>query len=547
MTMKTVEPELRDTLVDQLRSAVGDEHVCSSPEDLDRYSRCTIPWQSRCAAVVFPNTTEEVAKIVAIARSNRIPLWPFSTGRNWGYGTTLATCDGAIVLILQRMNRILEVNEELAYAVIEPGVTYEQFNRHLRENGHRLWIDCIDGTAHGSVIGNALDRGVGATPYGDHFGNLCGMEVVLPDGEVIRTAGSSAGPATWNTHKWGLGPYLEGLFTQSNLGIVTKAGIWLMPQPEHFNSYVFQVSSEKHLPAVLDALRRLALAGVVNTKVHVINDFVSLTLITQRRHESVSTNGALSETELEQLGRKYRISPWTCAGGIYGTRAQVRLQRSLLRRALRRHGKLTFVSDAALPFIERIVRWSERNESLRRVTERVAGTSLAVLRSAPYVHRLQQGIPTEFFVRHAYFRNARNRPDRDVDPARDRCGLIWFAPILPYSNEHLQPYLQACRTRFREFGFDFYVAMLLMNPRSMICLMSVLYDRDEPEEASRAQQLYETLLCDMLERGYQQYRAGLSSWNTVFLGAPGLEQLAHRIKAAVDPDRILAPGHYGVR
>ena len=106
-----------------------------------------------------------------------------------------------MVMILERMNRILEVNEELAYAVIEPGVTYEQFNAHLAEHGHKLWIDCIDGTAQGSVIGNAIERGVGETPYGDHFGNLCGLEVVLADGEVVRTGSTREGLHTWHTHK----------------------------------------------------------------------------------------------------------------------------------------------------------------------------------------------------------------------------------------------------------------------------------------------------------------------------------------------------------
>jgi 4-cresol dehydrogenase (hydroxylating) len=108
------------------------------------------------------------------------------------------------------MNRILEVNEKLAYAVIEPGVTYEQLNFYLKQQGYRLWIDCTDGPPLGSVVGNALDRGIGETPYGDHFGNLCGMEVVLPNGEVIHTGGSSPHHPvkTWHTHKWGLGPYI---------------------------------------------------------------------------------------------------------------------------------------------------------------------------------------------------------------------------------------------------------------------------------------------------------------------------------------------------
>jgi hypothetical protein len=68
----------------ELRAVLGAEHVCTSAEDLDRYSRCTIPWQSICAAVVFPASTEEVAAIVRIAARHRLPLWPSSTGLQLG-------------------------------------------------------------------------------------------------------------------------------------------------------------------------------------------------------------------------------------------------------------------------------------------------------------------------------------------------------------------------------------------------------------------------------------------------------------------------------
>lgn len=530
---------------DELRAALGPDHVCTSAEDLDRYSRCTIPWQRRCAAVVFPGSTDEVAAVVRIAGRHRIPVWPSSRGRNWGYGTTLALDDGAIVMILERMNRILEVNEELAYAVIEPGVSYEQFNAHLRSNGYKLWIDCIDGTAQGSVIGNALERGIGETPYGDHFGNLCGLEVVLPDGDIVPIGGAANGLKTWHTHKWGVGPYLEGLFSQSNLGIVTKAGVWLMPQPEAYNSYVYEIRDERHLPQVLDAFRRLALSGVVNTKLHMINDFVSLTILTQRIHEKVPQNGPLTEADLAALRRKYGISPWSCAGGIYGTRAQVRLQRSLLRKALSPYGRLIFVSDGLLPFIERVIEWSWKNPLVRRLTELGAGTSLPVLESTPHVHKILQGIPTEFFVKHAYYRNRRPRPAADVHPARDRCGLIWFAPILPFGNSHVWPYVQACKQRFAARGFDFYIAMLLMNPRSVICLMAIMYDRDDPRETARSEQFYEELVGDMRERQYQQYRAGLASWAKLTGSSPELLRLNSRIKSAIDPANILAPGRYG--
>ena len=529
-----------------LHAALGAEHVCTDRRRPGPLLEVHHPWQSLCSAVVFPGSTEEVAAVLRIANEHRVPVWPSSGGRNWGYGATLAIEDGAIVMILERMNRILEVNEELAYAVIEPGVSYEQFNAYLRERGHKLWIDCIDGTAQGSVIGNAMDRGVGETPYGDHFGNLCGLEVVLPDGTVVHTGEAVGGSKTWHTHKWGLGPYLEGIFTQSNLGIVTRAGIWLMPEPEAYNSYVFEIRDVRHLPDVLNAFRQLALSGVVNTKLHMINDFVSMTVLTQRINEQVPARAPLSAADLDALRRKYGISPWSCAGGIYGTSAQVRLQRRLLRKALARYGRLLFVSNWQLPIIEGVIAWSWKSTLFRRVTELLAQTSLPVLESAPYVHKILQGIPTDYFVKHAYYRHNQARPDRDVDPARDRCGLIWFAPILPFTNDAVWPYLDAAKQRFVAHGFDFYVALLLMNPRSVICLMAIIYDREDDGETAHSRALYDELLAEAYACGYQQYRAGLQSWTHLLAQAPELAQLNNRIKAALDPANVLAPGHYGV-
>lgn len=533
-------------MASELRAIVGDEYLCTSADDLDRYSRCTIPWQSRCAAVVFPASAEEVAAVVKIAARHRIPVWPSSKGRNWGYGTTLAIDDGAIVMILERMNRVLEVNEELAYAVIEPGVTYEQFNAHLRNKGYRLWIDCTDGSGQGSVIGNALERGIGETPYGDHFGNLCGLQVVLPDGELVHVGGAVQGLKTWHTHKWGVGPYLEGMFTQSNLGIVTRAGIWLMPQPECYNSFVYEIRDERHLRKVLDAFRRLSLSGVVNTKLHMINDFVSMTILTQRISEQVPQHAPLSDADLAALRTKYGVAPWSCAGGIYGTTGQVRLQRALLREALSPYGRLIFISDRLLPFLQGVIDRAWKSDFFRRLVELGARTSLPVLESAPHVHKILQGIPTEYFVKHAYYRYRRPRPEQDVQPARDRCGLIWFAPVLPFSNTQVWPFLEVCKQHFAAHGFDFYVAMLLMNPRSVVCLMAVIYDQEDADETAHSQQLYDELLALMRERQFQQYRAGLQSWGELFKDAPELQRLNARIKAALDPDGIIAPGHYGV-
>ena len=119
-----------------------------------------------------------------------------------------------------------------------------------------------------------MERGFGHTPYGDHFSHVCGMEVVLPDGEAMETgfarfAGARSGPL----HRWGVGPYLDGLFTQSNLGVVTRMSIWLMPAPAYFQAYFFTCDSEDGLGPIVEALRPLRLNGTLRSTVHIANDY----------------------------------------------------------------------------------------------------------------------------------------------------------------------------------------------------------------------------------------------------------------------------------
>jgi 4-cresol dehydrogenase (hydroxylating) len=185
-------------------------------------------------AAVAPASVEQVQQIVKAANASGVPLWPVSRGKNFAYGGAAPVLSGSVVLDMSRMNRILEVNEKFGYALVEPGVSYFDLYNYIQAHGFKLWLDVPD-PGWGSVMGNALDHGVGYTPYGDHFMMQCGMEVVLANGEIVRTGmGAMPGNNTWQLFKYGFGPYVDGIFSQSNFGIVTKMGLWLMPLPETF-------------------------------------------------------------------------------------------------------------------------------------------------------------------------------------------------------------------------------------------------------------------------------------------------------------------------
>lgn len=122
------------------------------------------------SAVVAPRKVTEVQAIMRLCNEFKIPVWPFSVGRNVGYGGAAPRVPGSVGLDMGRnMNRVLGLSEQNAYCLIEPGVTYQDLYDYVQDKcGDRLWIDVPD-LGGGSVLGNCMERGVGYTPYGDHF------------------------------------------------------------------------------------------------------------------------------------------------------------------------------------------------------------------------------------------------------------------------------------------------------------------------------------------------------------------------------------------
>jgi 4-cresol dehydrogenase (hydroxylating) len=235
--------------LERFRKIVGSEWVFTGEKVVsyhDPYPISNDDTRYKAHAAVAPAATEQVQEIVKVASEFGVPLWPVSRGKNFAYGGAAPILSGSVVVDLNRMNRILEVNEKFGYALVEPGVSYFDLYDYIRGRGLKLWLDVPD-PGWGSVMGNALDHGVGYTPYGDHFMMQCGMEVVLANGEVVRTGmGAMPGNNTWQLFKYGFGPYVDGIFSQSNFGIVTKMGIWLMPEPTGYRPYLITFRGRRH-------------------------------------------------------------------------------------------------------------------------------------------------------------------------------------------------------------------------------------------------------------------------------------------------------------
>lgn len=518
------------------RSALGEAAVDSRPKTLDRYARSTQPEGTRPCCVLYPETLEAVREAVRIAAASGIVVYPISRGENWGYGDACAPTQGVAILDLSRMNRVLEINAELGYAIIEPGVTQQQLYEAVRAQAPGFWLDCTGAGRDASVVGNVLERGFGHTPYGDHMRTVCGLEVVLADGRVLNTGLTHYGNArAARAYPYGVGPAIDGIFTQSNFGVVTKLGLWLYPAPEGFRFFYIGVERDEGLEELVDALRPLRMRGILNSAVHIANDLRIIS--SHQRYPWDRTGGVtpLPEAVRLQLRRETGVRAWNVSGSLAGPQAQVRAAARALCRAMRGVGRVVFVDDRRLALGKKVSAFLGRF-GLGKVMAR----QLALLEPN---YGLLKGIPTDNPIGGAHWR-LRSDPGGACDPRDSGAGLIWLSPVLPVIGRDARAIMDIMAAPFARYGFDPLATFTLLNERAMVGILNVAFDKAVPGEAEAATACYTETMAALKTAGYPPYRTGPMGMASLIANNNHFWSVAQDIKRALDPGDIIARGRY---
>ncbi len=215
--------------IDELAAFLGDRLSRSKPDLAAHGTSETYFAPAPPDAVAFPESTEEVARIVATCNAHGCPVIGFGAGTSLE-GHTSAV-NGGVTLSFARMNKLLAVHQADMEAVVQPGLTREELNRELRATG--LFFS-VDPGANASLGGMAATRASGTTTvrYGTMRENVRALEVVTATGEIIRTGSRAKKSAS--------GYDLTGLFlgSEGTLGLITELTVHLQGQPEAISAGV---------------------------------------------------------------------------------------------------------------------------------------------------------------------------------------------------------------------------------------------------------------------------------------------------------------------
>ena len=502
ISARTFDRAMRD-----FAKVVGEQWVLATDEDRQTYMDVYAPGTGESYApsgAIAPQTVEEIQAILKIANEHKIPLWPISRGKNFGYGGSAPVLAGSVVLDLSRMKRILEVNEKMAYCLVEPGVGFFDLYDYLQTNNIKLWLS-VPGNAWGSVMGNALDRGMSYSPYGDHSSKICGMEVVMPNGELIRTGmGAMPKSTSWQLYKTGFGPSWDQMFMQSNFGVVTKMGLWLMPEPESTLSMTMTPPKPEDLEWVIDTLTPLRLRGVLQHDPNVGNGIRAATVLSQRK-DWFDKEGAMPQSVIDEMQKRLNLGAWNFTVRFYGHPEVNEINARLVKEAFAKHTKDEF----------KIAYWH---------------------RGEPATYDAGAGVPSVFPLQLVNWRGGRG-------------AHIGFSPITPANGKDAMRQYVLMRRIYEEHGFD-YFGSFTIHERSMNHVTMCIYDRDDAKMTQNARHLMDTLIKETAQEGYGEYRAHVSymdavadtyGWNN-----RSLWRLNETLKDAVDPNGIIAPGKSGI-
>ncbi|AFM04680.1 FAD/FMN-dependent dehydrogenase [Bernardetia litoralis DSM 6794] len=484
--------------------------------------QATFDFPAKVEAVLYPTSVTQLSDCFKIANKYKQPLYVVSRGNNIGLGSALPPKEDSILIDLSKMDTITDFSEEMAYITVEAGVSFEQVFSFLEENNSSLMMDSIGSTSKASVVGNTADRGHGMGMYADRFSNVCGFEVVLPNGEIIQTGytayaeNNKIAPLA----KGGVGASLDGLFTQSNLGIITKLTFWLKPKTDFLQTFYFEIEADTDCGKVAEEWKKLRLLGLQ----------ASLRIFSDTRLIAFNMQKPTDKEWSEELRKELRESigvenKWIGFGGIYS--------------ASELHAKADkkIIINSIGTIAKNLVFYDKSSSKNANSDEEKAKTDFF------YETSVLRGYVSDKPLEMCYW--GKNKAYKQkINVYQDLCGVLWYCPIIPQTQKDVQRAIEIVETCSLKYKLEPNVGFLFVSERTIDITGAICYDREQEGEEDRAVQCHNEIMEAFISEGYAPYRLGIQSMDLMKKLNPSTLNFLRHLKNSIDPNHILSKNRY---
>jgi 4-cresol dehydrogenase (hydroxylating) len=347
------------------------------------------------------------------------------------------------------------------------------------------------------------------------------MEVVLPNGEIMRTGmGALPNAKTWAEYHYGAGPYVDGLFSQGNLGVVTKMGFRLMPAPQSYMNATVIVPRRSDIVPLIEGGNLLEHAGVIGMPVYgsPLGGFGAAA--DPQLAALLAKPGGASAAELEEYAAKASRGFFSVQLQFYGASKVVQAQWEYAKEVFNgirgvRSQEGQFITFPATP---------EQLDRARKVAIGIPNLSQFMIGA----------------------RSAINPSPTD--------GHLWFSPIIPKSGEAVLEAQDVFMKAFRDMGVPSMVSPFTMPAtwmfRAFIFIMGFPVYRNNVEQNKKTREVFRHLIQMAAEHGWGEYRTAPAFQQQVTdaysYNNHALRRFHEKLKDAIDPNGIISAGRYGI-
>lgn len=417
-----------------------------------------------------------------------------------GLGSKIPTSDDCIVVNLENLNKIREVNTQYHYAIVEPGVTQQQLVDYINERGLPLHLNVTGSSPHSSIVGNILEKGTGFRNH--RIDDLRGLEVVLGNGKTIWTGfwDQHSDKRTVHHFKYGLGPYLDGLFMQSNYGITTAMVVNLIPTREDIWMLSCEVL-EHNLEHFFNKVNHLYRNHYFSSSMHV---------------------GNLQRTRIVNDGLPEDTPKWLAWTTISGDKP-------------------------LLDFLAREIT-SRLGESCKKLNI-FTSEELNDQNSDPFLREmylLHNGQPSYLFLR-AMQESMGDLGSFDPDNIdKGRYGMLCCLPIIPFGGPEITQVKDLTYKVCMELGYMPAITFNPMNDLYVEAVINLYFDRGNRDEVKKAHKCNRLLHNALYNEGFRFYRMDVKNMKDYVDEDSTFWQTVEDIKHSLDPAGIIAPKRYNL-
>ena len=450
------------------------------------------------SGVISPRSVGDVQQIVRAAAKAQgaVKLQPISCGKNWGFGSALPVQDGVYILDLSSMSRIRMLDLRSHCVELEPGVTQGSLDEALRLRGGSHYFNVTGAGLGASVIGNALERGIGYS--GQRHLDLLDLEIVLPSGDLVRTSRFEA-HANGAAYLGGLGPDPTGLFCQSNFGVVTAATIALHRRPEVMGGIVCHLAKRESFPELVSQVSDLIAEGACYGVPHFFN----------RERVVTTLSPHLDDVRAAEL--RSSAAPWTALIPIKGSKMVFDASARHLKNLLRAMGRLEVLNDETGAGLSRLIQGHPSDIALASVAFSVFG------RSAPINAAVESS----------------------------GAGLIHVTPVVPLRGDTILDVEDLTNRTLNRHGYKGVpLSLNALSARTAALIVSIGFERRNPEKADAAQRAAAELLRAYVRAGLAPYRLGLRQGTLTPAMQRPWQGIFSEMQQVFDPSGCMASSRY---